>query len=109
MINTLNFSFGHPKWGKLEGQYELLNNYAYFKNILPDNGQDSDSSRDDIKKEEELVVSPEQYEGTIGYLKLRFSQQLDFGSLPCPTQPSTNKCHTMKILILNPSMFRSGI
>ena len=78
LINTLNFSFGHPKWGKLEGQYELLNNYAYFKNILPDNGQDSDSSRDDIKKEEELVVSPEQYEGTIGYLKLRFSQQLDF-------------------------------
>ncbi len=78
LTNSLNFSFGHPKWGKLEGQYELLNNYTYFKNLLPGSGQDSKSARDDIKKEEQLVVSPEQYEGTIQYLKLRFSQQLDF-------------------------------
>lgn len=78
LTNSLNFSFGHPKWGKLEGQYELLNNYTYFKNLLPGSGQDSKSAGDDIKKEEQLVVSPEQYEGTIQYLKLRFSQQLDF-------------------------------
>ena len=78
LTNSLNFSFGHPKWGKLEGQYELLNNYTYFKNLLPGYDQDSKSSGDDIKKEEQLVVSPEQYEGTIQYLKLRFSQQLDF-------------------------------
>ena len=77
LINSLNFNFGHPKWGKLEGQYELLNNYTYFRNLQPGYGQDPDSGGFN-KKEEELVVTPEQYEGTIGYLKLRFSQQLDF-------------------------------
>jgi hypothetical protein len=77
LINSLNFSFGHRKWGKLEGQYELLNNYTYFRNLLPGYGQDTNSGEFN-KKEEELVVTPEQYEGTIGYLKLRFSQQLDF-------------------------------
>jgi hypothetical protein len=77
MINSFNFSFGHRKWGKLEGQYELLNNYTYFRNLLPGYGQDTNFGEFN-KKEEELVVTPEQHEGTIGYLKLRFSQQLDF-------------------------------
>ena len=77
LINSLNFSFVHPKWGTLEGQYELLNNYTYFKNLKPVLRKISYYSGIS-KKEEELVVAPEQYEGTIGYLKLRFSQQLDF-------------------------------
>ena len=77
LTNSLNFSFVHPKWGTLEGQYELLNNYTYFRNIKPVLRKISYYSAIS-KKEEELLVAPEQYEGTIGYLKLRFSQQLDF-------------------------------
>ena len=77
LTNSLNFSFVHPRWGTLEGQYELLNNYTYFKNLKPVLRKISYFSTIS-KKEEELIVAPEQYEGTIGYLKLRFSQQLDF-------------------------------
>ena len=77
LTNSLNFSFVHPKWGTLEGQYELLNNYTYFRNLKPVLRKISYYSAIS-KKEEELLVAPEQYEGTIGYLKLRFSQQLDF-------------------------------
>jgi hypothetical protein len=77
LTNSLNFSFIHPKWGTLEGQYELLNNYTYFRNLKPVLRKISYYSAIS-KKEEELLVAPEQYEGTIGYLKLRFSQQLDF-------------------------------
>ena len=77
LTNSLNFSFGHPKWGKLEGQYELLNNYTYFKNLEPVSRKVSFILAIN-KKEEELIVSPQQYQGTIQYLKLRFSQQLDF-------------------------------
>ncbi len=78
LINTLNFTFAYPKWGTIEGKYEVLNNYTYFKNLLPDSRLGLEEFSDDIKKEEELVVTPEQYKGTVGYLKLRFSQQLDF-------------------------------
>ncbi len=78
LINTLNFTFAYPKWGTIEGKYEVLNNYTYFKNLLPDSRLGSEEFSDDIKTEEELVVTPEQYKGTVGYLKLRFSQQLDF-------------------------------
>jgi hypothetical protein len=77
LTNSLNFSFIHPKWGTLEGQYELLNNYTYFRNLKPVLRKISYYSAIS-KKEEELLVAPEQYEGTIGYFKLRFSQQLDF-------------------------------
>ena len=77
LTNSLNFSFVHPKWGTLEGKYELLNNYTYFKNLKPVLRKISYYYAIS-KKEEELLVAPEQYEGTIGYLKLRFSQQLDF-------------------------------
>lgn len=77
LTNSLNFSFVHPKWGTLEGQYELLNNYTYFRNLKPVLRKISYYYAIS-KKEEELLVAPEQYEGTIGYLKLRFSQQLDF-------------------------------
>lgn len=76
-INSLKFSLGHPKWGTLDGQYELLDHYTYFRNIAPQ----TITTRFGLftpKKEEELIVAPEQYEGTIQYLKLRFSQQLDF-------------------------------
>ena len=76
LINTLNFTFAYPKWGTIEGKYEVLNNYTYFKNLLPDSRLGPEEFS--IKKEEELVVTPEQYKGTVGYLKLRFSQQLDF-------------------------------
>ena len=78
LINTLNFTFAYPKWGTIEGKYEVLNNYTYFRNLLPDSRLGPEEFSDDIKKEEELVVTPEQYKGTVGYLKLRFSQQLDF-------------------------------
>ena len=78
LINTLNFTFAYPKWGSIEGKYEVLNNYTYFKNLLPDSRLGPQGSTYDIKKEEELVVTPEQYKGTVGYLKLRFSQQLNF-------------------------------
>ena len=77
LTNSLNFSFVHPKWGTLEGQYELLNNYTYFRNLKPVLRKISYYYAIS-KKEEELLVAPEQYEGTIGYLKLRFSQKLDF-------------------------------
>ncbi len=77
LTNSLNFSFGHPNWGKIEGQYELLNNYTYFRNLEPVIRNFS-WVFEVSKKEEELIVAPEQYEGTIGYLKLRFSQKLDF-------------------------------
>ena len=77
LTNSLNFSFVHPKWGTLEGQYELLNNYTYFRNLKPVLRKISYYSAIS-KKEEELLVAPDQYEGTIGYLKLRFSQQFDF-------------------------------
>jgi hypothetical protein len=77
LTNSLNFSFGHPKWGKLEGQYELLNNYTYFKNLEPVLRKVSYILAIN-KKEEELIVSPQQYQETIQYLKLRYSQQLDF-------------------------------
>ena len=78
LINTLNFTFAYPKWGTIEGKYEVLNNYTYFKNLLPDSRLGPEEFSDDIKKEEELVVTPEQYKGTVGYLKLRFSHRLDF-------------------------------
>ena len=78
LFNTLNFTFAYPKWATIEGKYEVLNNYTYFKNLLPDSRLGPEEVSDDIKKEEELVVTPEQYKGTVGYLKLRFSQQLDF-------------------------------
>ena len=78
LINTLNFTFAYPKWGTIEGKYEVLNNYTYFKNLLPNSRLGPEEFSDDIKKEEELVVTPEQYKGTVGYLKLRFSHRLDF-------------------------------
>ena len=68
LINSLNLEFGHPKWGKINANYEVLNNYAYFKNLTPE--------RNEIA--EELVVAPAQFEGTINYLKVRLSQNLDF-------------------------------
>lgn len=77
LINSLNFTLGHPKWATLEGQYEVLNNYTYFRNLMPV-ARENSSSTNTSKKEEELLVRPEQYDGTIQYLKLRFSQQLDF-------------------------------
>lgn len=77
LTNSLNFSFVLPKWGSLKGQYELLNNYTYFRNLEPMLRKTS-YYYGIGKKEEELLVTPEQYEGTIGYLKLRFSQHLDF-------------------------------
>ncbi len=77
LTNSLIFSFGHTNWGKIEGQYELLNNYTYFRNLEPEIRKVSWFFALS-KKEEELIVSPEQYQGTIGYLKLRFSQKLDF-------------------------------
>lgn len=75
LTNSLNFSFVHPKWGSLKGQYELLNNYTYFRNLEP---MLRKVTYYIAKKEEELLVTPEQYEGIIGYLKLRVSQHLDF-------------------------------
>ena len=75
--NSINFSFKHFKWGILEGQYELLNNYTYFRNLEPKLRKIS-YYYGIGQKEEELLVTPEQYEGSIGYLKLRFSQHLDF-------------------------------
>ena len=77
LINSLHFTVGHPKWVTLEGQYEILNNYTYFRNLLPEFRKVSWFFATN-KKEEELLVVPEQYEGTIQYLKLRISQQLDF-------------------------------
>lgn len=77
LINSINFTFGHSKWGTIEGQYEILNNYTYFRNLLPVYKKISFYYGTN-KKEEELLVVPEQYGGTIQYLKLRFSQQLDF-------------------------------
>ena len=77
LINSLSFKLGHPKWGTFEGQYEILDNYIYFKNLQPTERKISRYFATN-KKEEELLVVPEQYEGTIQYLKLRFSQQLDF-------------------------------
>ena len=77
MINSLSFKLGHPKWGTFEGQYEILDNYIYFKNLQPTERKISYYFATN-KKEEELLVVPEQFEGTIQYLKLRFSQQLDF-------------------------------
>ena len=56
LINSLNFYFGHPKWGKLEGQYELLNNYTYFRNLQPGYGQDPDSGGFNKKEEERRGV-----------------------------------------------------
>jgi len=77
LTNSLHFSLRHPKWGELTGQYEILNNYTYFKNLLPQNNGASLSSLS-IKKEEELLVAPEQHPSSIQYLKLRFYQALDF-------------------------------
>lgn len=76
-INSLHFTVGHPQWVTFEGQYEMLNNYTYFRNLMPVYRKVSYYFSTQ-KKEEELVVAPEQYEGTIQYLKLRISQQLDF-------------------------------
>ena len=76
LTNSLNFSFIHSKWGKLVGQYELINNYTYFRNLEPFLRKISYYRIG--KKEEELLVTPEQYEATIGYLKLRFSHEFDF-------------------------------
>jgi len=68
LINSLNLEFGHPKWGKINANYEVLNNHAYFKNILPEKNEIA----------EELIVAPTQFEGTINYLKIRLVQNLDF-------------------------------
>lgn len=76
LINSLNFKLGHPKWGTFEGQYEILDNYTYFRNLQPTQRKISYYFATN-KKEEELLVVPEQYGGTIQYLKLRLSQQLD--------------------------------
>ena len=75
--NSLNFSIGHPIWGTLEGQYELLKNYTYFRNLnpIPKQGPYSLVIK---KKEEELVLTPEQFNSEIRYLKLRFYQELNF-------------------------------
>jgi hypothetical protein len=68
LINSLNLEFGHPKWGKINANYEVLNNYAYFKNVLLEKNEIA----------EELIVAPTQFEGTINYLKIRLAQNLDF-------------------------------
>ena len=77
LTNSLHFSLGHPNWGMLEGQYNLLTHYTYFKNLAPEFRKIS-YFYGISKKEEELIVSPEQYDGTIQYLKLRFTKELDF-------------------------------
>ncbi len=77
LTNSLHFSLGHPNWGMLEGQYNLLTHYTYFKNLAPELRKIS-YFYGISRKEEELIVSPEQYDGTIQYLKLRFTQELNF-------------------------------
>ena len=77
LTNSLHFSFGYPKWALLEGQYNLLTNYTYFRNLEPTLRKISYLNTIS-KKEEELIVAPEQYDGMIQYFKLRITQELDF-------------------------------
>ena len=77
LTNSLHFSFGYPKWGLLEVQYNLLTNYTYFRNLEPTLRKISYINTIS-NKEEELIVAPEQYDGMIQYFKLRITQELDF-------------------------------
>ena len=63
-INSLKFSLGHPKWGTLDGQYELLDHYTYFRNIAPQ----TITTRFGLftpKKEEELIDKSEVNENAL--------------------------------------------
>jgi hypothetical protein len=77
LINSLKLSLGHPRWGNFDGLYEILNNYTYFRNLPPVRRQVS-YYFETRRKQEELIVAPEQYEGSLHYLKLRYFHQLDF-------------------------------
>lgn len=77
-FNTLEFMLSHPIWGHIQGKYELINNYTYFRNLLPFQRKISFSETTN-KLEEELLVAPEQSENQINYLKLRWNKQLNLG------------------------------
>ena len=77
-INTLEFKLSHQIWGDLQGKYELINNYTYFRNLLPFKRMISFLESTN-KVEEELLVTPEQSENQINYLKLRWNKQLNLG------------------------------
>ena len=68
----------HPIWGHIQGKYEQINNYTYFRNLLPFQRKISFSETTN-KLEEELLVAPEQSENQINYLKLRWIKQLNLG------------------------------
>ena len=77
-INTLEFKLSHQIWGDLQGKYELINNYTYFRNLLPFKRMISFLESTN-KVEEELLVTPEQSENQINYLKLRWNKQINLG------------------------------
>ena len=77
-INTLEFKLSHQIWGDLQGKYELINNYTYFRNLLPFKRMVSFLESTN-KVEEELLVTPEQFENQINYLKLRWNKQINLG------------------------------
>ena len=77
-INTLEFKLSHQILGDLQGKYELINNYTYFRNLLPFKRMISFLESTN-KVEEELLVTPEQSENQINYLKLRWNKQINLG------------------------------
>ena len=77
-FNTVEFVFNHPFWGNFKGKYELINNYTFFKNLLPTKRMINFLEKTN-KLEEELVVAPEQCENQITYLKLRWNNIINIG------------------------------
>lgn len=70
--NTLSAAIASEKWGRLETSYSLIDNKAYFATHPTD-------SLNLLNAEEEMQVKPFQFDGTIGYLKVKFENEFRLG------------------------------
>ena len=66
-IKTKSVVLSHPKWGRLSGEWNTLDNYTFFSNT---------TRLQDLNKKFKLEVL--QLDKRIDYFKARFDQRLDF-------------------------------
>jgi hypothetical protein len=67
-FSTLTIKLGHPKWGQLLGQWNKIDDFAYFLNTTTL-----------IERNKRFNITPGQTNKTIDNYKIKFFQHLDLG------------------------------
>ncbi|WP_224491464.1 putative porin [Robertkochia flava] len=70
--NTLTAALNSKKWGRLEASYSVIDNKAYFATNATD-------SLNLLSADGQMLVKPYQFDGSIGYLKVKFENDLRLG------------------------------